>query len=160
MKQILVTGNAGSGKTTFAKKLSTDLGIPLHGLDLIVWQPGWKVTPEAERKQKIQQLTLNESWVVDGVSKQIFLAADTIFFLDIPLYRCLINIVTRFIQNGFKTRESLPKDCPEYIGVFKAIKVAFLYQKHTRPALLQMINEHPLKQVFWFKKFEQLNSWK
>lgn len=142
------------------KSLKNEVNLPSYGLDSIVWQPGWKVTPLEERQEKIKQLALHDSWIIDGVSKQIFEAADTVFFLDIPLYRCISNIIKRLILNGFKTRESLPANCPEYIGVFKAIQVAFSYQKHTRPMILQMIQSSPQKKIYWIKDYRQLLSWK
>jgi adenylate kinase family enzyme len=160
MKRVLITGNAGSGKTTFAKILKSEVNLPSHGLDSIVWQPGWKATPFQERQEKFKQIASNQEWIVDGVSKQIFEAADTIFFLDIPLSKCLGNIIKRFTSNGFKTRESLPVNCPEYIGVFKAIHVAFLYQKHTRPVILQMIKSSKGKKIYWIRDYRQLQSWK
>lgn len=140
MKRVLVTGNAGSGKTTLSIKLADSLGIDCFGLDSIVWKPGWVQTSSEERKIKIQDLIDKDSWIIDG-----FQAADTIFFLDIPLQRCLINIVKRFISNGFRTRASLPENCPEYIGFFKAVRIAFVYQKLTRPYLLNLIESNQNK---------------
>ncbi|MBT3982811.1 MAG: hypothetical protein HOE90_15740 [Bacteriovoracaceae bacterium] len=53
-----------------------------------------------------------------------------------------MNIIFRFLQNGVGTRESLPANCPEYIGVFKAIRVAFIYQKKTLPMILKRLELH------------------
>jgi adenylate kinase family enzyme len=158
MKRVLVTGNAGSGKTTFTKLISKELALPAYGLDAIVWKSGWVETPKQERREKIQKLVDCETWVIDGVSSQIFHASDTVFFLDIPIHRCLLNIMRRFISNGFKTRESLPENCPEYIGFLKAIRIAFLYQRKTRPALLQLIAEYPQKKVFWVRSYRELDA--
>lgn len=156
MQKILVTGNAGSGKTTYSKTLAKNLNLDLYGLDSIVWKPGWQKASAEEKKHKIQNLIERESWIIDGVSGQAFLAADTIYFLDIPLYRCLFNIIKRFLDNGLKTRDSLPKNCPEYLGVFKAIKIAFLYQKQTRPYILGMIESNRNKKIIWIKNYNQL----
>ena len=46
MKRILVTGNAGAGKTTFSKVLAKKTGLPLHCLDSIVWKAGWVKTAD------------------------------------------------------------------------------------------------------------------
>ena len=156
MKKILVTGNAGSGKTAFSSDLARALQIRLWRLDSIVWKPGWQETSIEERREKIQVLVDGDSWVIDGVSSQVFLAADTVFFLDIPLYRCVFNIVKRFFYNGFKTRESLPANCPEIFGVFKAIKIAFIYQKVTRPIILNVIAENRQKKIVWIRTYGEL----
>ncbi|NCN40940.1 hypothetical protein GW916_06785 [bacterium] len=156
MNKILITGNAGSGKSTLASKLADQHQLPAFGLDSIVWQPNWKKTPEEEKRARIEELVKQQKWVIEGVSKQAFLAADTIYFLDIPLSRCLLNILKRFISNGFKTRIGLPPNCPEYIGVFKAIRVAFLYQRKTRPMLMSLENSLPSKNIFWIKSYSDL----
>lgn len=127
--KILITGNAGSGKSTLSKLIESKRQIPRYSLDSIVWQSGWRKTPDQEKNEKINIILNSNSWVIDGISKQVFLAAERVYFLDIPPWRCLINIIRRFAFNGIATREDLPKNCPEYVGVFKAIRIVFLYQK-------------------------------
>jgi adenylate kinase family enzyme len=145
-----------AGKTTLSIKLADSLGIDCFGLDSIVWKPGWVQTSSEERKIKIQDLIDKDSWIIDGVSSQVFQAADTIFFLDIPLQRCLINIVKRFISNGFRTRASLPENCPEYIVFFKAVRIAFVYQKLTRHYLLNLIESNQnKKKIIIIKSYDE-----
>jgi adenylate kinase family enzyme len=137
MPKVLVTGNAGSGKSSLSRRLAHDLALNVYGLDKIVWQPGWQETPKAIKEKEIEKITANSDWVIDGVSTQAFEKADIVIFLDIPHYRCIKNIIVRFLKNGLKTREGLPELCPEYIGFIKAIKVTFRFQKRTRPKLLK-----------------------
>ena len=153
MNRILITGNAGSGKTTFSKALAKQFELPRHGLDSIVWKTGWKKTPDEEKREKIKALIANPSWVIDGVSGQVFREASTVYFLDVPLPRCLLNIVKRFLLNGLKTREDLPPGCPEYVGVLKAIRVAFLYHRQTRPFIFKLIESHPEKEIIWVRNY-------
>lgn len=135
--KILVIGNSGSGKSSLGKKLSNKHNLPLYGLDSIVWKENWTPTPKEERLRLIKEITDKDKWIIEGVSKNALKAADVVYFLNIPLYRCLINIISRFIKNGFQTREDLPSNCPEYIGVFKAIRIAFIYEKVTKPWVLK-----------------------
>lgn len=37
-KKIHITGSVGSGKTTLAKKLSVELGIPYYEIDTIIFE--------------------------------------------------------------------------------------------------------------------------
>jgi adenylate kinase family enzyme len=157
-RKILVTGNAGSGKTTLSKILSDKRKIPSYGLDNVVWMEGWKKTPAGEKKQKIEKIIENECWVVDGVSHQVFDAADTIVFLDLPLHRCLLNIVLRFAKNGIGTRDSLPEKCPEWIGVWKAIKISFVYHRNTRPEILEKIRNSKSKKIIRLDTVAQIDA--
>jgi hypothetical protein len=158
VNKILITGNAGSGKTTFSKVLAKHIHLPRYGLDSIVWKSGWKKTSDEEKREKIQSLIDKDSWIIDGVSGQAFRAANVVYFLDISLRRCLFNILRRFLLNGFKTREGLPSNCPEYIGAIKAIQVALLYQRHTRPWILEMIKASPEKEIIWVTSHKDLRT--
>jgi len=135
--RILVTGNAGSGKTTFGKQLSEKLSIPLYGLDKIVWEEDWKETPRDKRENLIKAVTDKDSWIIEGVSKQALEKANKVYFLDIPTSKCIFNIFKRFLKNGLSTRSELPKNCPEYIGLIKAIRIALVFNKLTRPWILE-----------------------
>lgn len=59
-------GNAGSGKTTFARALAQPLGVPHVELDALFWQPGWVETPPDEFKQRVSAVLTPEGWVADG----------------------------------------------------------------------------------------------
>ena len=41
MKKILIIGNAGAGKTTFAHQLASKLQLPLIHLDKLYWCGDW-----------------------------------------------------------------------------------------------------------------------
>jgi hypothetical protein len=160
MKRILITGNAGAGKTTFSKRLAKETGLPHYSLDSIVWKSGWVKAKEEERREGVQNLVARDAWIIDGVSGVAMNAADAIIFIDIPLYRCLFNILKRFLSNGFGTRECLPENCPEYIGVFKALQVALKYQKNTRPWIIDSINFRQGKNIIWCKSYAELANYR
>ena len=72
MPKIYISGGPGSGKTTYAKKISQELGIPHFDLDDIKWinQINYvnKERPKEERlslRDKI--LTENDNWVIEGI---------------------------------------------------------------------------------------------
>lgn len=59
--KVIVTGNAGSGKTTLSKQIADKLEIKQYGLDKIVWKERWHKTPKEERDKKIAKLLQNKS---------------------------------------------------------------------------------------------------
>ncbi len=153
--KILITGNAGSGKSSFGKKLSEKLSLPLHGLDKIVWEEGWKKTPRDKKEKLIKEITDKDSWIIEGVSKKALEKADKVYFLDISTPRCIFNIIKRFLKNGLSTRDDLPKNCPEYIGFIKAIKVVFIYNKLTKPWLNSELNN---RKTIHIKSYSELSK--
>ncbi|MDW3220199.1 MAG: hypothetical protein R8F63_16430 [Acidimicrobiales bacterium] len=65
-QRIVVTGLAGSGKSTFSGALAEQTGLPLIHLDLAFWQPGW-VAPSEDEWRHIQRTALaGDAWIADG----------------------------------------------------------------------------------------------
>ncbi|MHC0064340.1 hypothetical protein ACWATR_15805 [Nostoc sp. UIC 10890] len=85
MKKILIIGSGGAGKSTLARELGTILGLEVIHLDVWYWNPGWVETPKTKWQSIIQDLTLRESWIMDGNysgTLDIRLSvADTVFFV-------------------------------------------------------------------------------
>jgi len=87
MAKIYVVGAVGSGKTTFAKKLSEDLNIPYYELDEICWKPEGAGKRNPEEIESLFFEVLNcESWIIENIGSDFdkgFEEADTIIYLDI-----------------------------------------------------------------------------
>ncbi|NOS84377.1 MAG: AAA family ATPase [Ignavibacteria bacterium] len=98
-KKILVVGANGSGKTTFAKKLSKILNITHYELDNIFWKPDWMESENAEFRAKVDDITQTESWIIDGNYSRnqdlTICRADTIIWLDVPYVKMLYRVVKR-----------------------------------------------------------------
>lgn len=112
--RIHVTGNAGAGKSTFAKKLADELNLPFYTLDEIVWGPGWQKIPTEERRAKEMEIAEQPQWVVDGVSPIFREHADAIIFLDVPRRVCFYRCAKRNLPYLFRSRPGLPENCPEW----------------------------------------------
>lgn len=107
--RISIIGYSGSGKTTLAKAISKKLSMPHLHLDrLWISLDGHIVDPhDASQKEKVSEnikekvieFIAQESWVTDGwyYRSQVEIAkrATVIIYLDIPLWRRLINHVGR-----------------------------------------------------------------
>lgn len=114
LRRIHITGNAGSGKTTAAQRLSATLGIPAYSLDTIVWQPHWKKTRPADRLIAEQALTSQSTWIIEGVSEHVRGAADLVIYLDLPRNQCLRRSLRRSLRHIRTQRPEFPPDCPEW----------------------------------------------
>ena len=89
MQRIAVIGNAGGGKTTLSRLLGEALGLPVHHVDSIQYQPGWKRSASAECDRRLDEVAASEFWIIDGFGsdgaiERRLRAADTVVFVDFP----------------------------------------------------------------------------
>ncbi len=109
--RITVLGLPGSGKSTLARKISEKLNIPFIHIDRFWLEAGGghnsRTTPDpakahANVREKVLEAIQTESWVSDGVYRlvqpEIADRADTVVFLDIPLWQRLFNHAARTVH--------------------------------------------------------------
>jgi adenylate kinase family enzyme len=135
--KVLVTGNAGSGKSTVSKQLATDYEITYYSLDTIVWKEGWQKTLPQEKDERINELIAKEDWVIDGVSNKILEAADQVIFLDFPRRVCFYRAAKRNTRYLFSSRPELPANCLEILIIPTLIKIIWNFPKKVRPRLIE-----------------------
>lgn len=118
MQRILVMGiSAGAGKSTVARILGEKLNYPVTYLDSLYFEPGWKEVNDAIFQQRQVDVTVGSSWVIEGNYSRTLQVrekyADTIVYLELPLYLCLYRVVKRRIRYHRQTRPDMGKECPE-----------------------------------------------
>ena len=117
MKRVLIIGCCGAGKSTFARKLAAATGLDVIHLDQAYWQPDWTETPKAEWEAKVTQLVKRDTWIMDGnyaSSLPIRIPrADTIFYLDYPMVKCLWRVTKRVAKYHGQRRPDMPPGCHE-----------------------------------------------
>ncbi len=110
-RRVIVTGLAGSGKSTFSLALAAKTGLPVIHLDLYFWKPGWVAPSETEWREKQYGVLAGDSWIADGNYHETLdlrlERADTVVFLDMPWWLCTGRAVLR----GFRMPDELPEGC-------------------------------------------------
>lgn len=113
MKKILIVGIVASGKTTFAKKLSTILNTEYYELDNIAHNSEIQGRPkrtDEEQMKLIMNICLNERWIFEGVfresQRELYCMADTIIYLDMSFRLRKRRIITRFIKQQLRIEHS------------------------------------------------------
>lgn len=105
MKRIIIIGDSAMGKTTFAKKLSSMLGIPMYSTDDFFYVK--KYTHKRDI-QEAKQMALNaftkKQWIMEGTTRRLITPglskADTIFyFKSKSLLRQYYVLFTRKDEN-------------------------------------------------------------
>jgi adenylate kinase family enzyme len=110
-RRIIVTGLAGSGKSTLSLALAAKTGLPVIHLDLHFWKPGWVAPSETEWREKQCDVLAGDAWIADGNYHETLdlrlERADTVVFLDMPWWRCS----GRALLRGFRMPGELPEGC-------------------------------------------------
>lgn len=118
MKRVMIVGGPGSGKSTLAVEMGRITGLPVHHMDMIHWQPGWKERSREEKIELVKKIENSREWILEGGLSVTYGSraahADTIVWLDLPLVLRLLRVLKRRWQyRGGQTRPDLPEDCPE-----------------------------------------------
>ena len=144
MRKVLVIGSGGSGKSTFARRLAEETGLPLIHLDALYWNPGWVETPKTQWTRRIEHLLAGERWIMDGnysgTLEQRLVACDTVVFLDLPRWLCLLRVVTRKVRYGDRSRPDMREGCPERL-TWEFLRWIWKYPVDRRERLLDRLSK-------------------
>lgn len=114
MTRILLLGNAGSGKTTLARRLGARTGAPVICLDAL-WQPAWTDADLPHFRALIATAHAAETWISDGnfaaATFDLRLPrADLVVRLERPRWSCAWRAIARVLRPGEAHRaRDLPK---------------------------------------------------
>jgi adenylate kinase family enzyme len=100
--KVLIFGNSGSGKSTYAKALAARERIPHLDLDTVVWEPNQIAVPRpaaAIRASLEEFIAANPTWVIEGCYGELVEAAapraTELVFLNPGREACLANNARR-----------------------------------------------------------------
>ena len=153
-KKILILGDAGRGKTTFAERLSKKIGIQHYSTDDFFWKVKFSEANDKEKSvQEISKIYSQNQWIVDGTTRRLIVEglekADVIYFLKFN------NILYQYY---FLISRSLKRKHEKFIDLWKLLKhVAYKkykkgYGNHTA-SLNDLLEPHK-------EKIIELNSMK
>ena len=142
MKKIVIVGCGGAGKSTLARELGQRLRLPVIHLDALFWKPGWVMIPKDEERRRLAELLVEPAWVIDGNYNSTmpirFEAADTIIFLDFPVWLCLWRVLKRWLQYRGHSRPDMSPGCPEKLN-WQFLGWVCLYRSIYRPKVLKRL---------------------
>ncbi|OGB83577.1 hypothetical protein A3F66_04370 [candidate division TM6 bacterium RIFCSPHIGHO2_12_FULL_32_22] len=158
--KIVIIGNAGSGKSTFAKKLSQKLCLPLYHLDKYFWKPGWQEPNYSEFELIHNDLCDQLKWIIEGMNTRILeyriKRADIIIFLDFSRYLCLFRVLKRAILGFGNIRDSSAPGCPERIPDLKFLKFIWHFDAKQRARIKDLLEKYNYKSILIVKNKSDL----
>ena len=146
MKRVAVFGNTGGGKSTLARRLAGLTGLPLYPLDLIQFRPGGAPAPHEEYLQAHAELLRQDAWIIDGYgcrpsAWERFAAADTLVYLDLPLFTHWRWVTKRFLKGLLVTPEGWPEGSPMWRSTVSSYRVLWLCHRHLTPKYRELVAE-------------------
>jgi len=161
VKRVLIIGNAGSGKTTFARQLAAKTGLPLVHLDQLYWHGNWEHLSQGELDARLQEELVRPEWIIDGNYNRTLAHrlnyCDTVLFFDMPILSCLVGITKRIIANYGKTREDMGGNCVEKFDRQKVslYRNVIQFNKQHRKAYYKLLADATHAEVVVFKRRRQ-----
>ena len=160
LKTVAVFGNAGGGKSTLSKRLSQITGLPLHVLNLIKYQSG----DTEDYKRGHQLLLVTDRWIIDGFGcmETVWLRldeADSLVFVDLPLYVHFCWVTKRLIIGHFKPPEGWPQKSPILKSSLSSYRVLWLCHKYLTPKYREYIEQaQSIKSVYHIRETKQISQ--
>jgi adenylate kinase family enzyme len=141
MRRALVLGSSGSGKSTFARRLSQITGVPMVSVDAIYWKPGWRPSDAKSFETSMTQIANQPSWIIDGnyltrgAGALRGARADTVFWFDLPRWVCMSGVMLRIAKSHGQVRPEMAEGCPERFDL-EFIRYVWSFRAQQRPKLL------------------------
>jgi len=164
MKKVAVFGNAGGGKSTLSRRLSEITGLPLYILDKIQYQAGGTEVSSEDYKRAHQQILDADRWIIDGFGcmETLWLRldeADTLVFVDLPLYVHFWWVTKRFITGYFKPPAGWPEKSPILKSSLTSYRVLWLCHKRLTPRYREYVEQaQKHKRVYHIRSTQQIGQ--
>ncbi len=117
MQRVLIIGPCGSGKSTLSRELGDRLDLPVYHMDQLGWLPGWVETDKEVLREKLADIVATDRWLIEGNYGSTLLMrlprADTVIYLDFPIWVCLWRLLRRVLSHRGRTRPDMTEGCPE-----------------------------------------------
>ena len=161
MKKILLIGSPGSGKSTFGKKLSKKLNIPLVHLDRLFWKKDWSERSREEFDESLLKELEKEAWIIDGNYSRTLETrlqhADTVVFFDYNRFLCLWRVLKRVITNYGKVRDDMGEGCRERFDL-EFMRYVYSFNDKQREKIYKKLSTNPNVRVIIIKKRKDLEK--
>jgi adenylate kinase family enzyme len=146
MKRVAVFGNAGGGKSTLARRLAELTGLPLYPLDLIQFKAGGGPVPHEEYLKTHADILRRDAWIIDGFGDvasawERFAAADTLVYLDLPLFMHYWWVTKRFVKALYVAPDGWPDNSPIWDSTISSYRVVGRCHRHLTPRYRQLVRE-------------------
>ena len=163
LKKVLVIGCSGVGKSTFAKCLSQQTGLPYVATDPFYWEADWQLATTENVVKRVEQVTLQDAWILDGnfdaQRDLVWQRADTIIWLDYPLSQVAFQVTKRNLGLWLNQKSTWSGNRMTWARAWSGIRHALKSHSLKRENYPLLLNDVSHLQVFHFKRSEEATNW-
>lgn len=164
--RILVAGTSGSGKSTAARTVAEELGLPYTELDQVHWLPGWRSSPTFI--DDVAALVASPSWVTEwqyrevrGVLRE---RAELILWVDTPTLLTLWRVTHRTVSRRLRrTPVCNGNQEPALLSILTdpdhIIRFSWRTRHDVRTALAQIRAQDPGFPIVRLRRRGELERW-
>lgn len=146
-QKAIIIGCPGAGKSTFARKLSDKMHLPLYYLDMLWHKPDRTTVDRNIFDEKLKEIVLKEKWIIDGnygrTLEMRIQWCEAIFLLDSPVEECLVGAKSRI----GKQRVDMPWIETEFDEEFKQWIMDF--PKNELPIVYELLDRYKGKKSIY-----------
>ena len=144
MRKVAVFGNTGGGKSTLARRLAEVTGLTLYPLDRLQYKVGGGAIPREEYLKRHADLLARDQWIIDGFgcvasAWERFAAADTLVYIDLPVFTHYRWVTKRFAKSLFVSPEGWPENSPMWASTLNSYGVVWRCHCGLTPRYRQLV---------------------
>ena len=159
-QRILIIGCPGSGKSTFARRLSAQTGLPIVHLDALYWLPGWVERSREDFDALLQDELEKPCWIIDGNYTRTLAMrlekCDAVIWLDYGRLNCLTGVLKRILTHLGRVRPDMGAGCPERFDA-EFLRYVWSFKKNNDAKIADRIAHAPQAAVLRASSRRELN---
>ena len=111
-ERMVVIGNSGSGKSTFAEAVANLANVPAIDLDLLHWEEGSYGLKRNEdvARQMVRDISDQPRWIIEGafgwLAEVALPKATSLIWLDLPWSVCRAGLLARGLRRGATSHDA------------------------------------------------------
>ena len=159
--KIYIIGPVGSGKTTFATKLSKLYNIEYYELDKVSWDDdNGNIKRTDEEAQRIfSKILSNDKWIIEDVGRDKFkqgrIEADIIYYIKLSRVKSYYRVTKRWIKQRLeKERYNYPPVFSQWLYYISTVNSYYKKEKTKLKSLekfkdkLKIVNNKEINRIF------------
>jgi hypothetical protein len=131
---------------------------------MIQYRAVGSLVPRDEYLSAHAELLKRDTWIIDGYGCrqsvwERFASADTLIYIDLPLFRHFLWVTKRLLKGIFVNPEDWPAGSPIISSTMQSYRVLWLCHRHLTPKYRELVSEaQKNKRVYHLRSVAQMDT--